>query len=86
MIFITLLFMKKLRESQDSKVKIDKVFEEEEEVSRNFKLTNFYSNHRLNLVELKSRLEQFKKNHHQTLPPPCKVEKISKEIDIEVRP
>ena len=62
-----------LNESMGSRTKIQKIFDQEEEVSQNFKVSNFYSNHRFNVLELKNRLEQFKKNHHTILPPPQKV-------------
>ena len=61
-----------LNESIESKSKIKKIYDQEEEVSQHFKVSNFYSNHRFNILELKNRLEQFKKNHNQLLPPPKK--------------
>lgn len=75
--------MKKMVEAVDSRTKIQKVFDEEEQMSQNFKISNFYSNHRLNMVELKNRLEQFKKKHNQ-LVPPFKVDELSREIEPEV--
>jgi hypothetical protein len=45
------------------------VFEQEEEVSQNFRLSNFYTNHRLNIAELKNRLEIFKRNHQPIVAP-----------------
>lgn len=64
----------------DSRAKIQRVFDEEEAVSQTFKINNFYSNHRLNIAELKNRLEQFKKNHNTLLPPQStKVEFLPKD-------
>ena len=63
-----------------SKNKIQRIFEQEEEVSQNFRVSNFYSNHRFNILELKNRLEKFKKNHNQLMPPPQKAEQSSKLI------
>lgn len=60
---------KQFEGQQESRKKIQKVFEEEEQVSQTFKINNFYTNQRLNLPELKQRLEQFKRNHHTLLPP-----------------
>jgi len=41
------------------------IYEQEEAISRAFQVDNFYSNERLNIQELKQRLELFKKNKNK---------------------
>ena len=52
----------------EGKKALNHIFEEEEEVSKAFEMNNFYTNQRLNIAELKSRLERFKSKNRQSLP------------------
>jgi hypothetical protein len=41
---------------------VSSIFQEEEALSKAFEISNFYTNQRLNIGELKHRLELFKKS------------------------